>query len=82
MSRGRRESQWLVIRRCLAIICRAQRGPASREELIQAVLLQEGPTAYGEAEGEARQSLFENDLGRIQHGLRADIYFDRQVGGK
>jgi len=50
--------------------------------LIQAVLLQEGPTAYGEAEGEARQSLFENDLGRIQHGLRADIYFDRQVGGK
>jgi hypothetical protein len=82
MSRGRRESQWLVMRRCLAIICRAQRGPASREELIQAVLSEEGLTAYGEVEGEALHSRFENDLRRIQHGLRADIYFDRQVGGK
>jgi predicted DNA-binding transcriptional regulator YafY len=81
MSRGRRESQWLVIRRCLAIICRAQRGPASREELIQAVLLQEGPTAYGEAEGEARQSRFENDLGRIRDKLRVDLYFDRREDG-
>jgi predicted DNA-binding transcriptional regulator YafY len=82
MSRGRRESQWLVIRRCLAIICRAQRGPASREELIQAVLLQEGPTAYGEAvEEEARQTRFENDLGRIRDQLRVDLYFDRRADG-
>jgi len=37
MTRGKRESSWLVIRRCLAIIRRAQRGPASREELLQAM---------------------------------------------
>jgi hypothetical protein len=80
MSRGRRESQWLVICRCLAIICRAQRGPASREELIEAVRLQEGPAAYGEVEDEALHRRFENDLWRIRHGLRVDIYFDRQVG--
>lgn len=40
MTRGRRESQWLVMRRCLAIIRRAQRRAASREELIEAVLAQ------------------------------------------
>jgi len=81
MSRGRRESHWLVIRRCLAIIHRAQRGPASQEELIQAVLLQEGLTAYGEAEGEALQSRFENDLGRIRDNLRIELYFDHREGG-
>ena len=82
MSRGRRESQWGVMCRCLAIIHRAQRGPASREELIQAVLLQEGPTAYGEGvEDEARQTRFENDLGRIRDKLGVDLYFDRRADG-
>jgi predicted DNA-binding transcriptional regulator YafY len=81
MSHGRRESQWLVICRCLAILCRAQRGPASREELIEAVLLQEGPAAYGEVEGEALHSRFENDLHRIRDKLRVDLYFDRGAGG-
>jgi hypothetical protein len=28
MSRGKRDSQWLVIRRCLSLIRRVQRGPA------------------------------------------------------
>jgi len=81
MSRGRRESQWLVICRCLAIIHRAQRGPASRKELIQAVRLQEGPAAYGEVEGEAPHRRFENDLRRIRSKLGIKLYFDRQAGG-
>jgi predicted DNA-binding transcriptional regulator YafY len=81
MSRGRRESEWLVIRRCLAIIYRAQRGPARREELIQAVLLQEGPTAYGEVEGEVLHLRLENDLRRIRKNLGINLYFDQQVGG-
>jgi len=82
MSRGRRESQWLVMCRCLAIIQRAQRGPASREELIEAVLLQEGPAAYGEIEDEAlHRRRFENDLHRIRDKLGIELYFGRQVGG-
>jgi len=76
MSRGRRESQWLVIRRCLAILYRTQRGPARWEELIQAGLLQEGPAAYGEVEGETLHRRFENDLWRIRDSLRADTCFD------
>ncbi len=81
MSRGRRESQWLVMCRCLAIIHRAQRGPASREELIEAVRLQEGPAAYGEVEGEALQSRFENDLRRIRDKLGVKLYFDQRADG-
>jgi len=37
MPRGKRESHWLVIRRCLAIVRRVQRGPACWEELVEAV---------------------------------------------
>ncbi|MFQ6100053.1 MAG: helix-turn-helix transcriptional regulator [Anaerolineae bacterium] len=81
MSRGKRESHWLVIRRCLAIIRRAQRGLASREELIQAVLAQEEPEAYGELQGKALYRRLENDLRRIRDNLMVDLYFDRQAGG-
>ena len=38
MLRGTRESHWLVIRRCLAIIRRVQRGPARWEELLQEIV--------------------------------------------
>jgi predicted DNA-binding transcriptional regulator YafY len=81
MSPGKRESHWRVMRRCLAIIRRAQRGLASREELIQAVLAQEGPDAYGETEGEALYRRLEKDLGRIRNSLGIDLYFDRRAGG-
>ena len=81
MSRGRRESQWLVIRRCLTIIQRTQRGPASWEELIRAVLAQESPDAYGGAEGKALHRRLENDLRRIRDNLLVDLYFDRREGG-
>ena len=81
MSPGKRESQWLVMRRCLAIIRRAQRGPASWEEMVQAVLAQEGPDAYGETEGEALHRRLENDLKRIRHNLMVDLNFDRRAGG-
>jgi predicted DNA-binding transcriptional regulator YafY len=80
MSRGTRESHWLVARRCLAIIARAQRGPARREELIRAVLAQEGPEAYGMAAGKALHLRLEKDLGRIRDRLGVDLYFDRRAG--
>jgi hypothetical protein len=79
MPRGKRESEWLVIRRCLAIIQRAQRGPASRDELIESVLTREGPEAYGEAKAQALYRRLENDLLRIRQNLAVDLYFDRQA---
>ena len=81
MSHGKRESHWLVMRRCLSIIRRAQRGPASREELIEAVLLQEGREAYGEVESKALHRRLENDLRRVRDNLMVDLYFDRRAGG-
>ena len=81
MTRGRKESPWLVLRRCLAIIQRAQRGPASRDELIQAVLNQEESDAYGETEGKALYLRLEKDLARIRRNLLVDLYFDQQIGG-
>lgn len=80
MSRGKRESQWLVIRRCLAIVRRAQRGAAGRDELIQAVLMQEGHDAYGGVEGEALLKRFENDLRHVRDDMLVNLYYDRQLG--
>jgi predicted DNA-binding transcriptional regulator YafY len=81
MSPGKRQSEWLVMRRCLAIIRRAQRGLASRDELVQAVLAQEGPDAYGEARGQALRRRLENDLQRIRRNLIVDLDFCRGEGG-
>ncbi len=81
MRRGRRESHWLVVRRCLAIIRRAQRGPATRAELMQAVLHEVGADAYGEeADEEARRIRLEKDLERIRTRLLVNLYFDRRMG--
>ena len=81
MSRGKRESHWLVLRRCLAIIRRVQRGPASRDDLIEAVLKDEGEEAYGGVQGAALYRRLENDLRRIRDHLLVDLYFSRQEGG-
>lgn len=81
MLRGGRESHWLVIRRCLAILNRVQRGPADWKELVQAVLEQEEDDAYGGAQGRTLRRRLENDLRRIRQNLRIELYFDRQAGG-
>jgi predicted DNA-binding transcriptional regulator YafY len=80
MARGKRESHWLVIRRCLAIIRRAQRGPATWKELVDAVLGQD-PEAYGGTQDKAQHRRLENDLRRIREELLVDLYYDRQAGG-
>ena len=46
MSDGRKESSWLVMRRCLSIARRLMRGPASGRELIAYVRDQVGVGAY------------------------------------
>jgi len=77
MRRGRRESQWAVVRRCLAIIRRAQRGPATREELWQAAVEEEG----AEPAGEARWIRLAKDLARIRDELGVELRFERELGG-
>jgi predicted DNA-binding transcriptional regulator YafY len=72
----------MVIRRCMSIIRCAQRGPASREELIQAMLRAENPDDDGDPEDErALQARLEKDLQRIRERLLIDLYFDPQAGG-
>lgn len=81
MDRGLRESQWLVMRRCLAIVRRVQRGPAHWDELLEAVLTQVDGEAYGEGDETAKRKRLENDLARIRDKLGIDLFFDREAGG-
>lgn len=81
VSRGRRESDWLVARRCLAVVRRAQRGPADWRALLEAVLAQEGDEAYGSGPEGTRRLRLEKDLERIRGHLGVDLYYDRELGG-
>ncbi|MCP4165894.1 MAG: WYL domain-containing protein [Chloroflexi bacterium] len=73
-----RESQWLVLRRCLAIIRRLERGPTGRMHLIEAVYESEGRDAYGNVEDKALGKRFENDLKRIREQLDVEIRYGRK----
>ncbi len=79
MSRGKRSSQWAVFLRCLALIRRVLREPATREELIAAVQDQVGLDAYGQAEGGAVAKRLENDLGHVRHDLGVALYYDNAI---
>ena len=81
MSPGSRESQWQVMRRCLAIVCRVQRGPCDWRELVRSVRAQEGPEAYAGAEGDVLHRRVENDLRRVRDNLMVEVHFDRKLGG-
>jgi predicted DNA-binding transcriptional regulator YafY len=80
MTRGRRQSQWSVLRRCLAIIRRTQRGPANWRELVHAVLSHDAD-AYGGVQDQAQHRRLENDLRRIRDELLVDLYYDCHAGG-
>ncbi len=79
MSRGKRESQWLVIRRCLAIIRRVQRGPTDWRGLVEAVLAEVGPEAYGLRQEQLSPDLLHDDLARIRNSLAINIRADRRT---
>lgn len=81
MTQGKRESEWHVLRRCLAIIRRIQRGPASWPELAEAVRLWEHPAAYGELAGAALQHEIQRDLRRIRDRLFINVRYNRQLQG-
>ncbi len=73
--RSKRESEWLVIRRCLSIIRRVQRSPATRDDLIAAALAEE-PEAYGGATGRQLYKNFHDDLARIRNNLLIEVRAD------
>lgn len=79
MAHGKRESEWLVIRRCLAIIRRLQQGPANWRALVEAVLA-EDEEAYGYTAGQALYKRLRNDLDRLRNNLYIDIRADRRSG--
>lgn len=82
MPRGSRESSWLVLRRCLAIIRRVQRGPARWQDLVEAVRQAgEVDDPYGGAAGKALRKRVENDLRRIREALGVEIRYSREAGG-
>lgn len=79
MSRSRQDTG-TVIRRSLAILRRMQRGPATKSDLIQAVLAAEGPDAYGGASGRALERRFEADKERLHDVLGARWDYRRSSG--
>ena len=60
--RGTRASSWLKVQRCLVILHRLQRGPASPEVLIHTVKAALGDTAYGSAP----QKALERDIQQLR----------------
>ena len=79
MKQGKRESQWHTLRRCLAIIRRVQRGPATWQDLAEAVRRWEHPEAYRQLEGEALQNEIQRDLSRIRKNLSINIRYNRRL---
>lgn len=82
MSRGKRESSWYVIRRCLALVRCVQRGPASREDLLQVLrdVEREDEDLLEPSSESTLQSRLEKDLGRIRNRLMVDLCYNRRIG--
>lgn len=63
-----RSGQWEVVRRCLRLIARLERGPTRREELVA--------LAYPDIPAAAAVKRFENDLRRLRDSLDVEIVYD------
>lgn len=77
MARG--EGNWMVVRRCLAIVRRVLRGPATWGELVQAVRDELGVDAYDARERSHLRRLFDDDLARLRAKLGIDLRSDRRT---
>ncbi len=73
MTRGKRESEWAVLQRCLAILQRLRRGAADKWELIQAVE-KVRPNSYP-ASPLACQAAFKRDLHKLREFLNVQIRY-------
>jgi predicted DNA-binding transcriptional regulator YafY len=80
-SKRSRESTWLVIRRCLALLRRVQQGPAKKQDLLDAVYAAEGEEAYGNRTGKLLNKRFEDDKRRLWQRLGVRIRYRGEVGG-
>lgn len=76
---GKRDSEWRVIKRCLALLQRLMRGDAPTHELLD--LVRNFDEDGASASPETLQSRLEGDLQRLRTSLDFDIrYIDRQTG--
>ncbi len=73
MRRGKRESEWMVLQRCLAILQRLRKGVADKGELIQAVE-KISPNSYP-ASPTARREAFKRDLHKLREYLKVQIKY-------
>jgi predicted DNA-binding transcriptional regulator YafY len=69
-----------VMRRCLAMLRRLQRGPASKADLMAAVRLEAGRDAYDDAEGRALNKRFDADKGRLRDLFGLEWAYSRARG--
>jgi len=81
MNRGKRESSWYVIRRCLALIRCAQRGPVSREDLLQVLQdWEREKDALKTTDENVLQNRLDKDLKRIRNDLMVKLSYNRRLG--
>lgn len=79
--RRSRDSEWMTMRRCLALLQRLLRGPATKAELMAAVHDQVGDEAYLTNPSTRRSSAFEKDIyQRLPEHLGTEVRFDRRAG--
>lgn len=78
MTQESRDSRWQVIRRCLAMIRRLQRGPASWEALAEAVQA-EISEAYVQPKQSSRKKQFDNDKAHLVHSLGLGLKYNRRT---
>lgn len=79
MQGGSRGSEWVTLRRALAILQRLSAGPADGNELIAAVLATVGPEAYPD-ELSARRSAFKRDRDNLRKHLEVEFGYDPRSG--
>ena len=74
-----RETPTGVFRRCLVMLRRLQRGPATKAELI-AEVRNKLTEPYGNADGRSLDRRFERDKGKLRDIFLADITYRRATG--
>lgn len=77
MAKESREGRWHVVRRCLAMIRRLQRGPANGKELVEAVEA-EIHEAYDQTKASSQQRQFERDIFHLKEDLNLGLKYERR----
>lgn len=75
---AKRGSEWISFLRALAILKRLREGPATNEQLIQAVLQTVGRDAYPYAP-QARQAAFKHDRTHLKNRLKVHYHFSTDL---